>query len=133
MRKGLFSLFAIAVAAVASWVFGAFPSGPSLSGLPPNEHIRVDIHTSSEALDGLSAEEARDQIRDWLLYSSVSNAGLPADAINKTLYDVPSERAAYLRKLGRFQYGEMRWRGLPDGKVVVLIPRAATNRRRTDL
>jgi hypothetical protein len=96
----------------------------AFAGFPVNEPRYVDIAASDETVFQLSSREYSDQIKDWLLTTVVSDAGLSPAELNQSLFDLPPVRYAYLRPVGSFDYGDTRSRSVGNGRVVALIPKS---------
>lgn len=95
--------------AAAPTLFDRFPVGKS-----------VTVHLPSDAAEAFAAD-GDEQLRDWLLYATVFDSGIDAKNLQATLYDLPPVRSDYLRPVSGYSYGAMRWRRLPDGRVIVLV------------
>jgi hypothetical protein len=80
----------------------------------------VTVKLPADAADALTSDSAEQQ-RDWLLYATIFDSGIDANRMQQALFDVPPVRSDYLRPVGGYAYGPMRWRRLPDGRVVVLV------------
>jgi hypothetical protein len=96
-----------------------------------NAATRVDLEIDEASFDGMSQRERPEQVRDWLLLTTVTSSGASLDEVNQTLYDQPSVRHGYMRQLAGFEYGETRSRYVGGGSVVALLP--AGERGRADL
>lgn len=108
------SQFAIATQATAErtsaqTIFDRFPPGRTMT-------VQLPAHAADELTD-----DGDEQLRDWLLYATLFDADIDARGLQQTLYDVPPVRSDHLRPIGGYAYGPMRWRRLPDGRVVVLV------------
>src|ERR1700761_1061783 len=88
-----------------------------------NQSKMVEITPSADASNQLGGREYMDQVRDWLLMTVVSDAGLSPEQLNQALFDLPPVRYGYIRPVGTLEYGETRFRSVGDGCVAGLIPR----------
>jgi hypothetical protein len=113
--KLIFSHLLIAVFLFHSAIFTQ-----SCDGDPPPRVVNFDV--DEDALDGLTPREQMDQLRDWLLLTALSDAGLRADKITKASFDLPAVRHGFLRPIANYEYGETRSRLIADGKVLALLP-----------
>jgi hypothetical protein len=91
--------------------------------LPIGKAREVDFQIDESTRNRLTLREQADQLRDWLLYTVVREAGLDPDTMSRVLFDVPAVRHGYLRPTANFEYGLTRSCFIGDGKVVALIPR----------
>jgi hypothetical protein len=119
----------LAVAALAWVLVTAFDSAPIeargvFAAFAPG--ARTPVRFSAEDLSSLdgTALERRNQLRDWLLYTVVSDAGLDDEALSSVLYDLPPLRSGYTEPVSRFEYGRTRSRTIGAGEVIALVPRA---------
>jgi len=86
---------------------------------PPFRTVNFDV--DEDALDGLTGREQKDQLRDWLLLTALSDAGLTAEKVAKASFDLPAVRHGFLRPVANYEYGETRSRVIADGKVLALL------------
>lgn len=100
--------------------------------LPLDEKRTVRFEGSQDPLSRLDTLERQEQLRDWLLYTLVSAAGLSADAFSQSLYDLPVTREGYMRAVGNFQHGNARWATIRDGQVVALLLEGTEPGERSD-
>ncbi|HVG33778.1 MAG TPA: hypothetical protein VM911_11875 [Pyrinomonadaceae bacterium] len=100
-------------AANSTAAFKEFPVGQSRV---------INLSARSEALEELSPRERLDQMRDWLLFTAVSSSGLPAEAVNKALFDLPPIRHGYMQPVANFEYGDTRSCYIGNGQVLALVP-----------
>ena len=91
----------------------------------------VECNADFDALETNTAREKLDQIRDWLLYTAISSAGLSAQDASQATFDLPTVRHSYLQPVARFEYGQVRSAYVGDGMVVALIP-AGDEKAQTD-
>ena len=99
------------------------------AAFPQDAVIPVEIETPSNASELLTAREQRDQIRDWLLLTVLTNAGLAPEELNEITADLPPTRYGFMKGVADWEFGDVRSRAIGDGLVVALIPRAAGDRR----
>jgi hypothetical protein len=99
-------------------------SSAGFSGFPVNQTRQIDIGASDDAMRQLSRREFSDQIKDWLLTTIVSDAGLTPAELNQALFDLPPVRYEYLHPVGSFEYGDTRSRSIGNGRLVALIPKS---------
>lgn len=92
---------------------------PAFRYFPVGTAITVEI----PRIDHVSSARGRnDQIRDWLLYAVINDAGLSPSGTREVLYDLPPLRRDFLRPIANYEFGETRSRPLADGSVIALIP-----------
>ncbi len=103
---------------------------PAFADLPPHQTKSVDFTMGADLRGRLTGRERADQLRDWLLFTVVSQAGLTADQMNRTLYDVPAVRDGYTRPAADFEYGPARSSFIGNGRVVALVPRCGEAERK---
>lgn len=84
------------------------------------------------SLDGTTLER-QNQLRDWLLYTAVSDAQLDDDAVSRVFFDMPPLRSGYVEAIARFEYGATRSRTISKGEVVALVPKTSAAERLDDL
>ncbi len=136
MKKRLLdtgSLLLIALAVFIVWRAAspnhAAQRGPAFESFPPGRAVPVDFRFD-QAFQDFSGLEKRSQMRDWVLYSVMSDTGLDPGALRKALYDMPPLRAHYLEGVAHFDYGEARSRSIGNGEVVAIVPKSAEAKRR---
>jgi hypothetical protein len=109
------------------------PAAPvRFSGFPLGEAKDIEVLMDSATRDRLTPREQTDQIRDWLLFAIVSNAGLTADELNRVLFDLPTVRHGYFRPVTNFEFGETRSCHLGGGEVVAVVPASEQGPLRND-
>src|SRR5689334_10192868 len=117
------TVIAAALAALAFFYWpGRTARASAFAEFPPGKRRVINLDSNYGALDGLSRREKIDQLRDWLLFTVVSDAGLSADQVNQVMFDVPAIRRGYMQPVANFEYGEARSRYLGNGLVVALLP-----------
>ena len=99
------------------------PAAPAFAAFPENAVRTVNLEWNEEAIHQLSRREYTEQVRDWLLMTVLSDAGLSPADLNQTLFDLPPIRYGYLRPVGVFDFDETRARSIGARRVVALIPR----------
>jgi hypothetical protein len=97
-------------------------SAASFDEFPVGQTRIVEFNADSDALDQMTAREKLDQMRDWLLYTAISSAGLSTENASQATFDLPTVRHTYLHPVARFDYGKTRSAYIGDGIVVALIP-----------
>jgi hypothetical protein len=107
--------------------------GAVFANLPVGKTRSVDFSIDESTRSRLSPREQTDQLRDWLLFTVVGEAGLSADEMNRVLFDVPPVRHGYLRPTANFEYGQTRSCVIGDGRVVAVIPKGGENERKDHL
>ena len=90
----------------------------------------IDFRMDEGTRDRLDERERADQLRDWLLFTVVSDAGLSAEETNRALFDLPTVRHGHMRPVANFEYGLTRSCYLGDRRVVAVIPRCEGGQRR---
>lgn len=104
------------------------PRADLFAKFPVDEPRRIDLEMDEASLDGMSRRERLEQVRDWLLLTTVAASGASLDEINQALYDQPSVRHGYMQQLANFEYGETRSRYVGGGAVVALLPGGSRSR-----
>jgi hypothetical protein len=105
---------------------------PAFQGFPIDQPQSIDLEIDENTTAGFSNRERLDQIRDWLLFTVISDAGLTADATNKILFDLPSSRRGYMVPVASFEYGSTRSRVIGNGRIVVLLSQTNNEAARAD-
>ena len=100
--------------------------------LPVGQRKPVDLEMSGSTGAVLSPREQGDQLRDWLLYLVVKEAGLTPDEFNRALFDVPAVRHGFVEQVANFEFGPTRSCVIGDGEVVALVPRWVSEEERKD-
>lgn len=112
------------------------PASPAahvvFAALPVDAERVVDLDFDDAAVEARSPREQRDQALDWMLMAVLSDAGLDARQFDEATFDLPASRVGYLKPVAGFEYGSIRSRALPDGRVVVLLPSGVTEGQRND-
>ena len=104
----------------------------SEKAFPLNQTRFVDFRVDEGSLERLTERERMDQLRDWLLFTVVSNQGLSVDELNQSLYDLPTVRYGYMKPVSNFEYGETRSLYTGNGQVVALLPKGRSQQERMD-
>lgn len=104
-------------------------AGGAFKDFPVGQTRVIRLAARGEALEELTPRERLDQTRDWLLFATVSYAGLPADEINKALFDLPLTRQRFMRQVANFEYGDTRACYIGSGQVLALLPADASEER----
>jgi len=103
---------------------GSRPAVVAFAGFPVNQPRYIEIGVGDEAVNQLTGREYADQVKDWLLTTVISDAGLSPPELNQSLFDLPPVRYEYLRPVGSFDYGDTRSRSIGKGRLVTLIPKS---------
>ena len=103
------------------------------AGLPVGTRVPVHFSPGEAATVYGTPLERRNQLRDWLMYTVISDAGLDDESTAQVLFDVPPFRAGYLEPVARFEYSAVRSRTIAAGEVIALVPSAGDQQRITDL
>jgi len=82
----------------------------------------IDLEIDEETNSRLTPRERRDQILDWLLYTTAYATGKSAEQISKILYDIPSIRYGYTHSVANFEYNKLRSCYIGDGRILALLP-----------
>jgi hypothetical protein len=111
----------------------AWPSGASafFAEFPAGKPRVVTFDARKGALEGMTRRERVDQLRDWLLFTTVSASGLSAGEINQVMFDVPAIRQGYMQPVANFEYGDTRSCVLGKGEVVALVPAGGSDEERS--
>jgi hypothetical protein len=139
MKKSLLTWGSLTVAAFGIFLFvrlfsaqARIREGRAFENFPIGKTVPVSFRFDS-ALERFTDLEKRDQRRDWVLYSVMSDSGLDPATLRKSLYDVPPLRAHYLEAVARFDYGESRSRVIGNGEILAIMPKYAAARQKDDL
>lgn len=97
---------------VAAAGFSDFPVGVSQT---------IEFN-ADETFDEASPRKKMEQMRDWLVFTLISSAGLSAEDATQATFDLPAVRREYLEPVSRFDHGDARSAFIGDGLVVALIP-----------
>ncbi len=108
-------------------------SPPASKAMEVGQTVPVDLLMDHSTRSRQTAREKLDQFRDWLLFAVVSQLGLSADEVNRTLFDLPTLRHGHVRAVGQFEYGETRSCLLGSRRVLALVPRASEAARKDHL
>jgi hypothetical protein len=124
------SLLAIAASlAAVIWLYLPVRSNNARQFAVNTDRV-VRFRSDPEFLERFSDVELEDQLRDWLLYSVLEESGLDVEALRKSMYDVPPERAGYMKPIAAFDFGPVRFRVIDSaGSTIALIPEGGTDRR----
>ncbi|HJT76687.1 MAG TPA: hypothetical protein VJ739_05750, partial [Gemmataceae bacterium] len=109
------------------------PAKEPFADLPLGQAKTVDFTMDEGTRARLTRREQADQLRDWLLFTVVGDAGLSAEDVNRALYDVPAVRHGYMRPVANFEYGSTRSCFIGNGRVIALLPVASQGAERKDL
>jgi hypothetical protein len=82
----------------------------------------IDLDVAEDTWSQFTPREKLEQVRDWLLFTVVTEAGLPPAEANKILSGLPVVRSDEMQAVGQFEYGATRARHLGGGRVVALLP-----------
>ncbi|MEO5996596.1 MAG: hypothetical protein ABIN89_07705 [Chitinophagaceae bacterium] len=88
--------------------------------------VNVSLGLQPESEIKLTIRERMDQVRDWLLYSILSDAGLSTEQIGQLTFDLPLTRAGYNENITNCDYTKTRSRNIGNGVVVALFPSASS-------
>ncbi len=99
---------------------------------PLNQAKSVEFEKNTEGFQGLTNRQKLDQLRDWLLLTVLSGAGLSARDTNQATYDLPTIRYGYTKPVSNLEYGETRSLYIGNGKVIALIPKGRSVAARAD-
>lgn len=141
MRKlidlGSLTCIAVALGVIAYLFLPSRPAQASSAGafkdFPVGVARAINLSASRDALEELTPREQADQVRDWLLFSVVSAAGVSAEDANTALFDLPPIRHGLMRPVANFEYGDTRSCYIGDGRVLALVPAGASEERAEQL
>ena len=74
--------------------------------------------------------EKKEQVRDWLILSILSEIGLSEEEYNKVILDYPVSRLEHLSLYSNMEYGLTRSRYIDDGLIIALIPSSRRNQKK---
>jgi hypothetical protein len=141
--KKLIDLGSLAVIAIALILIGytllpsrsarATGSRDQFSDFPVGQQRLINLSAKREALEDLTPREQLDQMRDWLLFTAASSAGLSAEEISQALFDLPPIRHGYMLPVANFEYGDTRSCYIGNGQVIALLPADSSDERKDRL
>ena len=136
MKRTIKYLSVIGLLSGLCWI-GALCWPPTLvraafAEFPLGQPRTINFVGDQETLATLSRREQLDQMRDWLLFTVVSDAGLAATEVNESLFDFPPIRQGYLQATANFANGETRSCLIGKGRVIALVPLGLTPDERAD-
>lgn len=97
------------------------------------EPIPVEFNIDEDSFGEFSRREKLDQLRHWLLLTSLSAAGLPPERIGELTFDRPALGRRDLRPLGNLEYGMARSVQMNETDVLALIPADKSEAEQADL
>ena len=103
------------------------------SGFPEGKAVNIDFGMQYNYTVNLNRRERVDQLRDWLLYSILTDAGLSTQELGQLTYDLPVTRAGYNENIANFDYTRTRSRNIGNGVVVALIPAGSPEEERASI
>ena len=92
------------------------------NGYPEGKARYIDFAMQYDYDIDLNKRESVDQMRDWMLYTILSDAGLSTQQMAQLTYDLPVTRAGYNENIASFDYTRTRSRVIGNGTIVALIP-----------
>lgn len=122
--------FGLFVIATLFWL--KTPVRAAFTEFPVGQKRAISFEVGRETLAAMTRREQLDQMRDWLLYTVVSEAGLTAEEFNQSLFDLPAIRRGYLQPTANFEHGVGRSCYIGDGRVVALVPAGIEPNERAD-
>lgn len=108
------------------------PSKTPFEDFPINQSRIIEFEMDEDAFARLAHREQLDQLRDWLLFTTVYASGLSEEGIAKSLYDVPTIRYGYTQPVANFEYDVVRSAPLDNNQVLALIPASDNPNERLD-
>lgn len=123
-------VFAVAVSLLVYLLVWPSSAGASFAEFPVGKPRAVTFDARRDSLEGMTRRERLDQLRDWLLFTTVSASGLSAEEINQVMFDVPAIRQGYMQPVANFEYGDTRSCVLGKGQIVALIPAGGSDDER---
>ena len=117
---------------VKSYPPAAMAFSDSFADFPLNETQFIDFLPDEESFNRLTKREKEEQLRDWLIYTIVSDESFSADEINQSLYDFFPLRYGYMKPISNFEYGKTRSLYIGNGEVVALLPKGISENERID-
>ncbi|WZO96082.1 hypothetical protein EP7_003058 [Isosphaeraceae bacterium EP7] len=109
------------------------PASAEFAGFPLDAPRSVNVRMDDGMRQRLSPRAQNDQLRDWLLITVVSDAGLSTSERNQALFDVPTVRHDYMRTTANFEYGPSRSCALGNHRVLALVPKGPEAERKDHL
>jgi hypothetical protein len=95
------------------------------AAFPLDQAVPVSLAAAASFGSRFSPREVDDQLRDWLVITIASEAGLSPDAMNRVLFDLPIVREGYMRAGANFEYDVTRAFSPGEGILVALVPPCA--------
>lgn len=104
----------------------------AFENFPLNQPRQIQFEIPAPTVEQLTRRERLDQLRDWLLFTVVADAGLTVEEMNQSLYDLPPIRYGYMQRVANFDYGAIRSLYIGQGQVIALTP-ADAGKEQADL
>ncbi len=118
----LISRFSLRIAApVTSPESGEQKIVNAFADFPPDKQKIVEIEIDEDTLNNFSEREKKDQVLDWLLYTTVYSIGMTAEALSESLYDLPPIRYGYMHPVANFEFGDTRSCVIGDSSIIALV------------
>ncbi|HEX3880507.1 MAG TPA: hypothetical protein VHW24_26175 [Bryobacteraceae bacterium] len=132
MRRLVDAASALAIVASVcglAWLYSPARIAAPKSSFAVNDTRTILFHVDSETIEKMNDVDLEDQLRDWLLYSVLSESGLDPAALRKSMYDLPPTRASFVKPVAAFEFGPTRSRVIDDARdTIALLPEGAPNR-----
>ncbi|MCU0287609.1 MAG: hypothetical protein MUF15_14595 [Acidobacteria bacterium] len=90
---------------------------------PLDKQKFIDIKVDEDTFDNFTPREQKDQVLDWLLYTTVYSSGMTAETLSEILFDLPPIRYGYMHSIANFEFGDTRSCVIGDNSIIALIPR----------
>jgi len=117
------NLFGVSARPIPGRATAPPPAARATGALPPIGQTRtVNFTVKDDAFYGMTQRERVDQLRDWLLFTLMSGAGMSAKTLSEASIDLPASRQSYLRPVANFEYGEIRSVPIAPGVRLALLP-----------
>jgi hypothetical protein len=82
----------------------------------------IDIEVDEDTFNNFTKREQKDQVLDWLLYTTIYSSGITVEALSDILYDLPTIRYGYMHPVANFEFGETRSCVIGDKRIIALVP-----------
>ena len=99
------------------------------TGFPQDRPVPIDVRLMTGSSELLTSRDLRDQVRDWLLLTTLAASGMDPEKLNEVTFDLPPVRYGFMKPVADWEYGPLRSRAIGNGTVVALMPAGSGPRR----
>ena len=94
----------------------------TFGNFPLDKQKFIDIEVDEDTFNNFTKREQKDQVLDWLLYTTIYSSGITVEALSDILYDLPTIRYGYMHPVANFEFGETRSCVIGDKRIIALVP-----------